>query len=472
MASFSEELAKPKSDPTNEGNIDRESEPPMYPLPFPGWQSAEYAPGNKTQAAAVRAEESDKLGKYLVATKDFGVGECVVEDTALLQVPWDLDTYLHTPVHGLLAKMKSVYGKAPLDQGYVQVIARFLLIAKLEPRSSGSTIWSMLDWTVAQLPDAEEQGLRMVAASIHDNIPSAYEGLLSKDDIFQVIRAYDTNGLTCRTAGTAGHTSIYPFSRLAEHHCRPNCSFSFLDHPDDQWASRVQYRALRPIAAGEHISISYVTGYQCTADRRASLSSQYGFFCCCTQCVSEPDLARGFKCHVCPKNEGVVSPIGAGERDEDWVCLQCGAYAGTQRVSDFREHERKLRVVKADKWKGLSQLMGDELLHYTHYLAFRKLDQWAQVAWESKEGETTANMAEALLKCATRVFQKNDPVIAQYNEFIAQVRHGMAEAYTAREHYQVAYKVRETLGEVHTYWAKKTRYMAYDKPLAELMDGK
>ena len=471
MASLTEQLSKPKEQPTNEGNIDQESLPPMYPIPPPGWLSSEYAESHKTERCGVAMQEDARYGKHLVATRDFAVGETVVEDTAMLQVYWDTDHFLHSPIHGLLAKMKAQYGEMSLEQGYVQIVATFLQHSLQETRASGAQIWDLLSFATPILLKEDEKALREVSRAIHENIPSAFEDVLTEAEVYQLLRAFDTNNLACRTGGKE-HSCVYPFARLAEHNCRANCVFSFLDHPEDEWNSRVQYHAIEPIHAGDHISISYIPGYKCTKDRRALLTKQYGFLCTCPSCVTEPDLSRGFKCWLCEENKGVISPLGSGDKDEDWTCMQCGVMCEHERITEFLEHEKKLRVVKADKWKGLSQLMGDDLMHYTHYLSFRKLDFWAQKAWEMKDGETTANMVEALLKCAERVFQKGDPVIAQYHEFIAQVRHGMGEAYTARDHFQRAYKIREAIGQKHTYWAKKTYYMAYDKPLAELMDGK
>eukprot|EP00662_Eupelagonemidae_sp_cell21_P055741 gene55741-50543_t len=114
----------------------------------------------------------------------------------------------------------------------------------------------------------------------------------------------------------------------------------------------------------------------------------------------------------------------------------------THRIQDCVEAEKKLIRVKADKWKGISQLMGDEVMHYSHYLCFRKLDEWAQKSWMEKDGLSTANMVEALIKCLDR---------AQFHEFVAQVRHGMGEAHTARFHYKEAWEIRKTAGHEHAW---------------------
>eukprot|EP01063_Lacrimia_lanifica_P009633 TRINITY_DN16572_c0_g1_i1.p1 TRINITY_DN16572_c0_g1~~TRINITY_DN16572_c0_g1_i1.p1 ORF type:complete len:470 (+),score=173.99 TRINITY_DN16572_c0_g1_i1:52-1461(+) len=469
MASLSEQLAQPQAEKTNEGDIDQESIPPMYPIVPPGFLHCDYMEDKRTRGPACELVDDPKEGKYLVAVRDVDVGEVVLQDHAVLQVPWDLDEYLHTPMHGMLAKMKAVYGQVALDQGYVQVIARFLDAAKVERRSTKAAIWSLLEWDIPEEAKADTD-TPQVAQAIHECIPTVYEGILSVQDIVHLIWAYDIHSLICNVG--KGLTAVYPFARYARHHCRPNCVYSHLDHPEDAWASRVQYTAVKPIKAGERVCISYISGYQPTSVRRETLQQRYYFKCMCSACTVDPDYSRGFKCWRCDRHEGVISPKGDGSKIEEWECHQCGVRPDDFKVSEYLESERKLKFVKADKWRGLAALMDDEYMHYSHYLAFRKLDMWAAKHWEMKDGETTANMAETLLKCTERVFGPDDPACAQYHEFLGQVRHGRAEAHTAQHHYRKAYEIRKKIGQEHTYWAKKTYYMAYDKPIGEFMDGK
>lgn len=377
-------------------------------------------------------------------------------------------------MRGFVAKTVAKYGTAPLTQGYVLVVARFLEQAVLTPRHTKAALWGILtDWyrpTPAQVGAQGMAPLRQIAEAVKNCLPSKFQGILSEDEIVDLLLTYDVNSLSSRVG--KGHTSIFPFARLVEHHCNANCAFSLLDYPKDDWPVRVQIRAQKPIREGDRISISYLAGYLPTAERRKQLLQRYYFHCRCSQCTTEPDLSRGFKCWLCEKNTGAISPAGAGDKEEDWRCMQCGVMLETHRIDDCKEAERKLIKVKADKWKGISQLMGDDIMHYSHYLCFRKLDEWAQRAFLEKDGLTTANMVEALIKCVDRVFTEHSPAKAQYHEFVAQVRHGLGEAYTARSHYQQAYQIRKKAGHHHTWWAQKTKYMAYDKPLTELMDSK
>eukprot|EP00755_Sulcionema_specki_P022505 Sspe_Gene.76683::Locus_47918_Transcript_1_1_Confidence_1.000_Length_1362::g.76683::m.76683/K11426/SMYD; SET and MYND domain-containing protein len=429
--SFAELLAQQQAIPTNEGEgvIPKQSIPPVYPRVPPGFIGAEYSDSGRTDPPACQMHTSPELGTHLIATRDIEVGECILEDEAVLQVPWDTDFYLHSAAHGLFQKAIVEFGRGSLDQGYIQLVARFLMTAKHFQRRTGAMLWDIVSSWWCPVKEVGEEGYRQteqIAQAIHDCIPSPFEGLLTVEDIIRLILVWDVNSLTCHVG--RGHTAVYPFARHAEHSCYANATFLFLDYPEDEWPSRVQYRAMRKISKGDHISISYIPGYQRTSDRQARLKKQYFFDCKCEGCTTLPDLARGFKCWLCDRNEGVISPVGLGEKGEDWRCLQCGVMLEAHRIEDCLEAERKLMRVKADKWKGLSQLMGDEVMHFTHYLCFRKLDQWAQRSWQEKDGLTTANMVEAMLKCAERVFQKYDPAKAQFHEFIAQVRHGMGEA--------------------------------------------
>eukprot|EP01062_Namystynia_karyoxenos_P073180 TRINITY_DN70017_c0_g1_i1.p1 TRINITY_DN70017_c0_g1~~TRINITY_DN70017_c0_g1_i1.p1 ORF type:complete len:524 (+),score=149.70 TRINITY_DN70017_c0_g1_i1:87-1574(+) len=476
---FASILQHAPNGPTNEGDgvvPDQSLRSPQPRVP-PGFIGAEYSWDERSHPPGCKVTEVKGLGCCLVATRDFEVGDCILEDEALLQVPWDLDLYLTSPepaVRGLIAKMVAKYGRAPLDQGYVQVVARFLEQALRAPRSSKALIWGILSSWFCPSPDqVGEEGMaqtRAIAHAIHSCLPSRFQGLISEDEVVRLLLVYDVNSLTSRV--NHGHTSVFAFARLAEHHCNPNATFVLLDYPKDEWPARVQFRAQRPIREGERVSISYIPGYMRTSERQRELQERYYFHCACSACTVEPDLARGFKCWLCEKNQGVISPVGLGDKEEDWRCMQCGVMLETHRVQDCIEAEKKLQIVKADKWKGITQLMGDEVMHYSHYLCFRKLDEWAQRAWMEKDGLTTANMVEALIKCVDRVFPKFSPAKAQYHEFVAQVRHGLGEAHTARAHYVEAYRIREAAGHQHSWWSQKTKYMAFDKPLTELMDAK
>ena len=231
--------------------------------------------------------------------------------------------------------------------------------------------------------------------------------------------------------------------------------------------------AVRPIAAGEAVTIAYLpTAYCSTNDRRAALRDRYNFECCCRWCEAEPDLARAFRCPQCPRNEGVVCPVGDGSRISEWSCLQCGHRPQADAVDAMLDAEKRLRTVKADKHAGLAKLLGDPLLHYTHSLVFRKIDEWSERAWRAQDANLCLECIDVLKRCVSRVLDDGDPARAQIFEFCGQVQHALGNAHTARHEYFVAHQHRVRCGQRLSHWARITGFMSNAKSLVDFLDSK
>ncbi|KAA1066120.1 hypothetical protein PGT21_022050 [Puccinia graminis f. sp. tritici] len=69
------------------------------------------------------------------------------------------------------------------------------------------------------------------------------------------------------------------YMQYLNHDCRPNVGYRF-----NNVTIQVEMHALREIAPGEELSISYITLVQSREKRRKSLHGTYGFHCGCSQC--------------------------------------------------------------------------------------------------------------------------------------------------------------------------------------------
>lgn len=336
--------------------------------------------------------------------------------------------------------------------------------------------------------------------------------------------AWDANAVGVHVPDVLDRSAMFPFIRLVEHSCRPNCSLQSLDAPlthtsgvtgtfhydtklDDSdpyegksdaskkqlskqqlaqlwWPCETTERVLSPsvailiasrdISAGESISIAYIPGtYMPHAERQQALLERYQFKCTCRWCTSEPDLARGFRCPKCPRNEGVVCPFADGSMLDRWECVQCGYHPDIEHeVPRMLEAEALLARVKADKVRGLVTLLDDPVVHYSHALVFRKLDAWSETAWKEQDANLCIGLIEALQRCSRRVLDPCDVSRAQFHEFMGQVHHAVGNAHTARYEYFLAYQIRLRAGARLTHWARKTQFMAAEKGLADLLDSR
>ena len=73
------------------------------------------------------------------------------------------------------------------------------------------------------------------------------------------------------------------------HSCDPSCDFVF----EEGNSGAMAFRCLRPVAAGEELTIAYCSLFTCTTKRRAHLRSVYHFVCKCNRCTKRGrDAAR------------------------------------------------------------------------------------------------------------------------------------------------------------------------------------
>ncbi|XP_065830200.1 histone-lysine N-methyltransferase SMYD3-like isoform X2 [Oscarella lobularis] len=79
--------------------------------------------------------------------------------------------------------------------------------------------------------------------------------------------------------------AMYQTFSLLNHSCVPNCVAT-------NQQARMQVRAVRPIKAGEEVTISYISVFQPIESRRDALQEQYSFLCTCPGCCSAEALEK------------------------------------------------------------------------------------------------------------------------------------------------------------------------------------
>lgn len=165
---------------------------------------------------------------------------------------------------------------------------------------------------------------------------------VSKEDLWQFLRIMECNTFQVpEPDGMVRVEMLLTTSRL-NHSCMPNA----LRGPGAQDGT-IEVRALRPVAAGEELTISYVDEdvllSPCEA-RRDRLESRWLFRCQCQRC-SSPDLLRAFACPAGPmcKAKGCVH-AGAGGGGLS-ACVQCGRSLPLEAASSALDAEARLEAV-------------------------------------------------------------------------------------------------------------------------------
>ncbi len=130
---------------------------------------------------------------------------------------------------------------------------------------------------------------------------------------------------------------LYPVGAMVNHSCTPNAMQSFAGR-------RIVFRAIRPIAAGDEVTISYVELAATRAERRAALLAGYCFdidagrvrhvslqLTCAVTAVTIKLIQDGLSlrdlCPVQPESQWSMVPCGAAES-----MLLCYARVGSQII--------------------------------------------------------------------------------------------------------------------------------------------
>ncbi|KAJ4389651.1 SET domain-containing protein 5 [Gnomoniopsis smithogilvyi] len=79
--------------------------------------------------------------------------------------------------------------------------------------------------------------------------------------------------------GGCGLGALFPEISRMNHDCRPNAAYHF--NPD---TAMMEVHAVRPIAAGEEITVSYISPFISHAHRQSLLHDRWGFKCTCAAC--------------------------------------------------------------------------------------------------------------------------------------------------------------------------------------------
>ena len=91
--------------------------------------------------------------------------------------------------------------------------------------------------------------------------------------------------------GAVYHTGIFPTYARCNHSCAPNAMARF-----DHVRFAIEVRAVRAVAPGEELFVSYVDVLDDRATRDQALRTNYGFACRCRICVhgagAEPDMTK------------------------------------------------------------------------------------------------------------------------------------------------------------------------------------
>lgn len=117
--------------------------------------------------------------------------------------------------------------------------------------------------------------------------------------------------------------ALFADASKVSHSCFPNMLFT-----SKTTDGRMEYRAIRPVAAGDYLTFSYVQDlFSATAEeRRATLLREKDFLCGCDRCCL-PDPTRALVCSPCGGTAMLAPGAPGSPAPPRWVCSSCGEVA-------------------------------------------------------------------------------------------------------------------------------------------------
>lgn len=290
-------------------------------------------------------------GRVLLATRAFQPGECVLHEHAFIHSNWDAFRCADCDKphmtrscavakkkwpKKLLAKMDAIEGSlleadciGELDHARSFIKLMHMYMSESTVGATTTSLGDFFALSYTHYPEALAGltgKLPYQSASPKDILEDAglWPAGLTVEEAAKMLAILNTNS---HELSDIRGTGVFLRASLMEHSCAPNCNFSTTGR-------ELQIIALRPIAAGENLSIDYGMGmYRPVSHRRAGLKRSHGFTCFCVACTQLPDRARAFTCPTVSQGgrcTGVVYPVGVDDREQeanDWRELVAEAAA-------------------------------------------------------------------------------------------------------------------------------------------------
>ncbi|KRW98480.1 hypothetical protein PPERSA_03311 [Pseudocohnilembus persalinus] len=125
---------------------------------------------------------------------------------------------------------------------------------------------------------------------------------------------------------------IYNTAHLLNHSCKPNCIQIFNNR-------QIYIKTLRPIKAGEQLTVSYFDVCRSKQERKKYALQQYMFKCQCERCEND-DEEFAIKCQNCKKSE---------IKENELKCIQCGKEITNEDMIKIKERIKQISEMMNDK---------------------------------------------------------------------------------------------------------------------------
>ncbi|KAG6379628.1 hypothetical protein JVT61DRAFT_10144 [Boletus reticuloceps] len=188
-------------------------------------------------------------------------------------------------------------------------------------------------------------------------------GILSTGDLVNMISRFITNAIALTSPSlTPIGAIVSPLAALTNHSCLPNAIVVFPRGGKTKMKESVMdVIALRDIAAGEEVLMTYVDTTLPKAQRQQVLTETYNFTCQCPLCKQSATVVDPREAVLCPKSCGGICPLPT----EDNQVSRCSACKAAISDPDAVIDAARVGQEALDKATHLQSSDADKAKHLT-----------------------------------------------------------------------------------------------------------
>lgn len=321
-------------------------------------------PKHKKVCQPFKVQQDDRLGRYLVASRDIRAEEVVLKEAPIIRGPsqmtepvclvclqalvpeqcvpcsdcgWPMCSekcrdLASTSDHRLECRMtrekdvenqkvniKHFISPHPMYQSILAM--RCMMLREMEPErwKRFNSLESLCDLRKdSEQWQADKDGIAKFVLRFYKPKPEWTEA-----EILRTVGIAQINGHEVPTSLPAS-ISVYGKASLVEHSCRANLSKSFTE------TGEIVLWARFPIKKGTHLSICYTDALYGTENRRYHLKQTKFFDCTCERCSDLSEFGTNFgalKCSGVSKDRltcpGILLPATLEDVNKHWKCNKC-----------------------------------------------------------------------------------------------------------------------------------------------------
>lgn len=145
-----------------------------------------------------------------------------------------------------------------------------------------------------------------VASKFAELCPTLVQkGIGHAGQVLEIADAIQSNSFGGETRMGVQYSAAYQVTAMMNHDCSSNAKFSF---DVKERGHEIAVIALKPIAKGEALSITYLNGQHEADEMIEMLRESFGFTCGCKRCKAHLEM-----------NNGVTKPLSAPSKFESWI---------------------------------------------------------------------------------------------------------------------------------------------------------